>query len=71
MTKEIVKVTPEGAAIAINHLITERDRLLAALKLAQGALNAIPRTRVGKTNTYRIAAVIDAAIAQSTEGGHA
>lgn len=39
--------------------------LLAALTLARRALNAAPRFRVGDTDSYRIASVVDAAIAKA------
>ena len=39
--------------------------LLAALTLARRALNAAPRFRVGDTDSYRIASVVDEAIAKA------
>lgn len=39
--------------------------LLAALTLARQALNTAPRFRVGDTDSYRIASVVDAAIAKA------
>lgn len=39
--------------------------LLAALTLALRALNTAPRFRVGDTDSYRIASVVDAAIAKA------
>jgi hypothetical protein len=38
--------------------------LLDALRLAQRALNTAPRFRVGETDSYRIAAKLDAALAK-------
>jgi hypothetical protein len=40
-------------------------KLLAALLLAQTALNTAPRFRVGDTDSYTIAAIVDAAIAKA------
>lgn len=40
--------------------------LLEALLLSQQALNTAPRFRVGDTDSYRIAVVVDAAVAQAT-----
>jgi hypothetical protein len=42
--------------------------MLAALLLAQRALNAAPRFRVGDTDSYAIAAVVDKAIATARRG---
>lgn len=39
------------------------QQLVAALKLAQRALNTAPSFRVGDTTSYRIAAQVDAALA--------
>lgn len=41
--------------------------LLEALQLAQRALNAAPRFRVDDTDSYKIAAKVDAAIAKATK----
>lgn len=38
--------------------------LISALRLAQRALNTAPRFRVGDTDSYRIAAKVDAALAK-------
>jgi len=43
--------------------------MLAALRLAQEALNTAPRFRVGDTDSYRIAASVDKAIEQATAAG--
>ena len=43
-------------------LIIAAPAMLAALRLAQRALNTAPRFRVGETDSYRIAATVDAAI---------
>jgi hypothetical protein len=40
--------------------------LLAALRLAQRALNTAPRFRVGETDSYKIASIVDAAIVRAT-----
>jgi hypothetical protein len=40
--------------------------MLTALLLAQRALNTAPRFRVGDTNSYDIAAIVDSAIATAT-----
>lgn len=40
-------------------------KLLAALLLAQQALNTAPRFRVGDTDSYKIAATVDKAIAEA------
>ena len=42
--------------------------MLAALLLAQRALNTAPRFRVGDTDSYRIAAQVDAAIKATATG---
>lgn len=41
-------------------------RLVAALKLAQEALNTAPRFRVGDTDSYKIASQVDAALSAAT-----
>jgi hypothetical protein len=47
-------------------LIAAAPAMLDALVLAQRALNAAPRFRVGDTDSYRTAAVVDRAIATAT-----
>jgi hypothetical protein len=47
-------------------LITAAPEMLAALLFAQGALNTAPRFRVGETDSYKIAAIVDKAIATAT-----
>jgi hypothetical protein len=47
-------------------IMTAAPVLLEALLLAQGALNTAPRFRVGDTDSYRIAATVDKAIAMAT-----
>jgi hypothetical protein len=42
--------------------------LLEALRLAQRALNTAPRFRVGDTDSYKIAAIVDEAIEAATAG---
>ena len=39
--------------------------ILEALRLAQTALNTAPRFRVGDTDSYKIAAIVDKAIAEA------
>jgi hypothetical protein len=51
----------------------ERERraaseMLSALLLAQAALNTAPRFRVGDTDSYKIAAVVDRAVAKARHG---
>ena len=41
-------------------------KLLEALTLAQRALNTAPRFRVGDTDSYKIAAIVDRTIAEAT-----
>jgi hypothetical protein len=47
-------------------LITAAPEMLNALLLAQGALNTAPRFRVSGTDSYKIAAIVDKAIATAT-----
>jgi hypothetical protein len=47
-------------------LIAAAPELLAALRLAQRALNTAVRFRVGETDSYKIASTVDAAIARAT-----
>ena len=47
-------------------LASAAPKLLAALELAQQALNTAPRFRVGDTDSYKIAATVDRAIAEAT-----
>jgi hypothetical protein len=47
-------------------IMTAAPEMFAALQLAQGALNTAPRFRVGDTDSYRIAATVDKAIAKAT-----
>jgi hypothetical protein len=47
-------------------LIVAAPALLEALRLAQRALNTAPRFRVGDTDSYKIAATVDNAIARAT-----
>jgi hypothetical protein len=51
---------------ANGRLIDADPELLEALRLAQSALNTTPRFRVGDTDSYKIAAVVDRAIARAT-----
>jgi len=53
-------------AAANVRLIAAAPAILKALRLAQRALNTAPRFRVGDTDSYRIAAVVDGAIKQAT-----
>ena len=52
-------------AVANARLIAAAPELLGALLLAQRALNTAPRFSVGDTDSYRIAAVVDSAIAKT------
>jgi hypothetical protein len=47
-------------------LITASPTMLEALLLAQAALNTAPRFRVGDTDSYQIATIVDHAIAVAT-----
>lgn len=51
--------------IANARLATAAPTTLEALRLAQRALNTAPRFRVGDTDSYRIAAIVDKAIAEA------
>jgi hypothetical protein len=51
---------------ANRQLITTAPAMLEALRLAQAAWNTAPRFRVGDTNSYDIAAIVDSAIATAT-----
>ena len=46
-------------------LASAAPELLEALRLAQSALNTAPRFRVGDTDSYKIAAQVDKAIAEA------
>jgi hypothetical protein len=52
--------------MANRQLIATAPEMLAALLLAQGALNTAPRFRVGDTDSYNIAATVDGVIAKAT-----
>lgn len=52
--------------IANRQLITAAPVMLDALLLAQRALNTAPRFRVGDTDSYDIAAIVDSAITTAT-----
>ena len=65
--------TVPGSQWECDDLETEEERLrkaapelLKALLLAQGALNTAPRFRVGDTDSYKIAAQVDEAIAKAS-----
>lgn len=58
--------SPEQQA-ANGRLITAAPELLAALRLAQRALNTAPRFRVGDIDSYQIASIVDQAVALTTE----
>ena len=49
-------------------LATAAPTMLEALRLAQSALNTAPRFRVGDTDSYKIAAQVDKAIAEADAG---
>jgi hypothetical protein len=51
---------------ANRQLITAAPSMLAALRLAQSALNTARRFRVGDTDSYDIAAIVDKAIVTTT-----
>jgi hypothetical protein len=51
-----------------DRLRTAAPRMLEALTLARHALNMAPRFRVGDTDSYKIAAAVDRAIAEATAG---
>jgi hypothetical protein len=57
------------AAVPLNkanaRLATAAPTMLEALRLAQRALNTAPRFRVGVTDSYKIAAIVDKAIAEA------
>ena len=54
------------ADIANARLHPATSNMLAALQLAQAALNTAPRFRVGDTDSYKIAATVDKALAEAT-----
>jgi len=47
-------------------LIENAPAMLEALRLAQSALNTAPRFRVGDTDSYKIAAIVDEAVRTAT-----
>jgi hypothetical protein len=49
-------------------LATAAPAMLDALRLAQSALNTAPRFRVGDSDSYKIAAQVDEAIAEADAG---
>jgi hypothetical protein len=57
--------TPAELQEANACLATAAPDMLEALRLAQSALNTAPRFRVGDTDSYKIAAVVDRAIAKT------
>ncbi len=57
---------PEPPTLAAMRLIQAAPALLEALRLAQEALNTAPRFRVGDTDSYKIAAIVDRAVAKAT-----
>jgi hypothetical protein len=56
----------KGIDPATAGLIEAAPALLAALRLAQRALNTAPRFRVGDTDSYKIAAQVDQAITSAS-----
>ena len=54
--------------LSVMRLMVAAPRLLVALLLAQRALNTATRFRVGDTDSYKIAAVVDNAIAIARQG---
>lgn len=65
---DLENTSPEQAK-ADGCLIAAAPRMLAALTLAQHALNTARRFRVGDTDSYKIATVVDRAIAEATADG--
>jgi hypothetical protein len=69
---EIADSDEEGRVASVEQqyanrqLITAAPEMLEALLLAQAALNTAPRFRVGDTDSYRIASIVDHAIANAT-----
>ena len=53
---------PEPPTLTAMRLIQAAPALLEALRLAQRALNTAPRFRVGDTDSYKIATLVDEAI---------
>jgi hypothetical protein len=47
-------------------LIAAAPAMLEALRLARSALNTTPRFRVGETDSYKIAAIVDKAVEAAT-----
>jgi hypothetical protein len=58
--------TPAELQEANAHLASAIPGMLAALQLAQAALNTAPRFRVADTDSYKIAATVDRALAEAT-----
>jgi hypothetical protein len=56
------EATASGEAEANVRLMTAAPQMLEALRLAQSALNTAPRFRVGDTDSYQIAAIVDRAV---------
>lgn len=66
---------PEGddpipTTLAAMQVMNAAPDMLEALLLAQRALNTAPRFRVGDTDSYKIAAAVDRAIARATAASH-
>lgn len=59
---------PVPGTLAAMWLAKAAPNMLAALLMAQQALNEAPRFRVGKTNSYKIAGRVDQAIAEAKGG---
>ena len=57
----------EPPTLAAMRLIQAAPALLEALRQAQEALNTAPRFRVGDTDSYKIAAEVDSAIARAVD----
>ena len=57
---------PPAIQEANARLATAAPAMLEALRLAQDALNAAPRFRVGDSDSYQIAARVDEAISEAT-----
>ena len=59
--------TPSELQEANARLASTGPQMLAALRLAQNALNTAPRFRVGDTDSYKIASIVDAAVASACQ----
>jgi hypothetical protein len=60
------RIASDDQQIANRRLITAAPEMLQALLLAQRALNTAPRFRVGDTDSYKIAVIVDDAVRTAT-----